>query len=595
MKSIGLWLICFFTAAALFAQSDENYGTGLLFDHVAFEREVEMTAEFSNDGRRAGDLPRWFSLRPYTPYPKNQGDINSCIGWAMGYAALTTQEAFRKGLTDRRIITKNAYSALFIYNQVKEGTCSSGAYVQNAAYFLKNRGDCKSTDFDFPYTDCERQPEEQLLTQSKENTIKDFVALFKKDTPAKIKVMRTKRSIAEGKPVVIGMRIRESLKKVNGQNPVWKPRATRDRNLGGHALSVIGYNDSLGIFEIMNSWGKEWGDHGFFFVSYKDFVENSVQGIQLVLNDLVLTESEMAAIQERKIYAYEKQQKAQYVRQQAVAEEDKAKQIQELAKQAKTQTNNPEKVASAETLLEQAQALLDQAADQKIQAELQERAAQYEIKEAELLTSVLAGDFLLRQPLTDEYGTLLQDANGNFQFENIQALWNGQYYELNKKDWEEGDMFQVMARNIKKDTYVYLFSVDGNNKAEIHWPRNQRFEADLNGQEATGAGEGALVGHNGAEILIPGNDRVLVRENLKNDFICVLYSHQRIDDFQQRINQLRDEYEGLFMERLQKAFKDILVPTDQITYDVQTMRCSLEKLEQGFAIPLVIKIENRKL
>ena len=79
-------------------------------------REVEMTADFSNDGQRAGDLTRWFSLRPYTPYPKNQGSINSCIGWAMGYAAMTTQRAFEKRITNRKEITDHAFSALFIYN-----------------------------------------------------------------------------------------------------------------------------------------------------------------------------------------------------------------------------------------------------------------------------------------------------------------------------------------------------------------------------------------------------------------------------------------------------------------------------------------------
>jgi hypothetical protein len=42
---------------------------------------------------------------------------------------------------------------------------------------------------------------------------------------------------------------------------------------GGHAMSVIGYDDYLegGAFQIMNSWGNEWGENGMGWVRYKDF------------------------------------------------------------------------------------------------------------------------------------------------------------------------------------------------------------------------------------------------------------------------------------------------------------------------------------
>ena len=574
------------------AQS-EDFSTGLLFDHEAFEQEVEMTATFSNDGQRAGDLPRWFSLRAYTPYPENQGSINSCIGWAMGYAALTTQEAFRQELTDRKVITENAYSALFIFNQVKEGSCASGAYIQTAAQFLKDNGDCKSTDFDFPFSDCDRQPTTLLAAESKIHAIKDFVALFKKDTPAKTKVVRTKRSIAEGKPVVVGMRIRESLKKVSAETPIWRPRPTRDRNLGGHALAVVGFNDSLGVFELMNSWGREWGDRGFFFVRYKDFAENTLQGLQLILPDTPLSEAELAAIYHRKLQVYEKQQAAQIAQQQAMAIADQAKNVQDIAQQAQAQSQDSMQIKSAEALLEQAQALLERASTEAKEAAVEKEQAEQLIWDTELETAALAGDFLLRVPLTDSFGTLITNADGSAQFETISSNWNGQYYELSKKNWEEGDYFQVMAHHIKKDNYVYLFSWDTNNKVEIHWPRNQRFKEHLNGYEVEGAGEGALVAYSNTEILIPGEDRVLVRENLEDDFICVLYSNQKIPNFQDRVRHLQEDCTGTFQERLEETFNDLLVPTNLINYEQQMMRCQIDRLENRGAIPLIIKVENQ--
>jgi hypothetical protein len=42
--------------------------------------------------------------------------------------------------------------------------------------------------------------------------------------------------------------------------------------VGGHALCVVGYDDNVGggAFKIANSWGKNWGKSGFFWLRYKD-------------------------------------------------------------------------------------------------------------------------------------------------------------------------------------------------------------------------------------------------------------------------------------------------------------------------------------
>ncbi len=44
---------------------------------------------------------------------------------------------------------------------------------------------------------------------------------------------------------------------------------------GGHAMCVVGYDDRLegGAFQIMNSWGPEWGENGIGWVRYGDFKE----------------------------------------------------------------------------------------------------------------------------------------------------------------------------------------------------------------------------------------------------------------------------------------------------------------------------------
>lgn len=46
-----------------------------------------------------------------------------------------------------------------------------------------------------------------------------------------------------------------------------------DKLLGGHAVLAIGYNDSLKLIIVRNSWGPEWGDNGYFYMPY-DYITN---------------------------------------------------------------------------------------------------------------------------------------------------------------------------------------------------------------------------------------------------------------------------------------------------------------------------------
>jgi hypothetical protein len=56
---------------------------------------------------------------------------------------------------------------------------------------------------------------------------------------------------------------------------LWRPSGMDESQMGmgGHAMCVIGYDDRKfgGAFQIMNSWGPEWGKDGVAWVKYGDF------------------------------------------------------------------------------------------------------------------------------------------------------------------------------------------------------------------------------------------------------------------------------------------------------------------------------------
>jgi hypothetical protein len=50
---------------------------------------------------------------------------------------------------------------------------------------------------------------------------------------------------------------------------------TTSERTGGHAMVIVGYSERRQAFKVMNSWGTEWGDGGFGWISYRAIRELS--------------------------------------------------------------------------------------------------------------------------------------------------------------------------------------------------------------------------------------------------------------------------------------------------------------------------------
>ena len=81
-----------------------------------------------------------------------------------------------------------------------------------------------------------------------------------------------KKALINGNPVVIGFDVYSSFLKINKKGIMLYP-SKNERNLGGHAVVIVGFNDNYlnnkGYFICRNSWGVEWGDKGYFYMPYE--------------------------------------------------------------------------------------------------------------------------------------------------------------------------------------------------------------------------------------------------------------------------------------------------------------------------------------
>ncbi len=266
MKYVLCSLLALTCSAIAIAQQPDAFASGLLLDDDAYDAQPRQAPE---DGSKA-ELPAAVDLSPFCPEVRHQGYIFSCVGWATGYGALSIQRAILNNCTDKQVITRNAHSALFLYNQIKPEDCDKGSRISDALSFLNTMGDCLARQFDFDVNDCAKKPDSTVSDQAKRYAIEDYLTLFGSKEKEAEKVRRVKVALAKNKPVVIGMLVLRNFYELKNAQ-YWHPGLGNTTPAGGHALVVVGYDDHKGAFRLMNSWGKNWGDGGYIWVKYKDF------------------------------------------------------------------------------------------------------------------------------------------------------------------------------------------------------------------------------------------------------------------------------------------------------------------------------------
>jgi hypothetical protein len=264
----------------------QKFTTGLIIDKEAY-RKLPRQSLYGDGGKSEDKALNGIykaDLKPFCPKVGHQGSIGSCVGWSSGYAALTIAEAIQENKAYKQEdISKKANSALFVYNQIKIGDCSQGARIEDAMEFLQKKGNIPAKDFDLVIENCDRKPSEKDLENAQKHRIQDFVTLFGEEDADLIKINKIKLSLVQRKPVVVAMELAENFQQVKKGDLFWFPEIGNTNSLGAHAMCVIGFDDGKNAFEIMNSWGDYWGEDGFVWVKYDDFVKRCYHAYQFTL------------------------------------------------------------------------------------------------------------------------------------------------------------------------------------------------------------------------------------------------------------------------------------------------------------------------
>jgi len=207
-------------------------------------------------------LPKSVDLRPTLSPVEDQGQLGSCTANALAGALEYLEIKGGRPLVD--------LSRLFIYYNervVEQSVASdSGAMLRDGIKTLAAQGVCSEKKWPYVTSAFTKKPSAACYAEAKKHIISSYHRI--------VSLSDMRACLAEGFPFVFGFSVYEGFEsaKVAKTGVLNLPRPG-EKQLGGHAVCAVGYEDKTKRLLVRNSWGPRWGMKGYFTLPY-DYVSN---------------------------------------------------------------------------------------------------------------------------------------------------------------------------------------------------------------------------------------------------------------------------------------------------------------------------------
>jgi C1A family cysteine protease len=204
-------------------------------------------------------LPTKVDLRSKCPSVLDQGQLGSCTANAIANMHKFTQ--MKEGKPE--IMSP---SRLFIYYNERdmEGTIpiDNGAYIRDGFKSISKQGVCPESMWKYVISHFATKPPANCFTEALNHQALQYMRLVQS-------LGQLKGCLAAGFPFVFGFTVYESFESQEVANTGIVPYPSDGEGVvGGHAVMAVGYDDANQRFIVQNSWGKHWGQKGFFTIPY---------------------------------------------------------------------------------------------------------------------------------------------------------------------------------------------------------------------------------------------------------------------------------------------------------------------------------------
>lgn len=248
------------------------------------ERFASIPLSTSSQIRHRG-LPSRADLSSNMPPIGNQGQQGSCVAWASGYAMKSYHEKVERRWNYDSPVTggsgNRVFSPAFIYNQINGGR-DDGSVISDALALMVRQGAAPWSAMPYKQNDYRTQPKAAVKRAASKYKAQSYRRLEGSNLDS------IKAELSKGNPIVFGIGVDDAF--YNLKDKVYDKN--QGQFYGGHAMTLVGYDDSKksprghrGAFKMINSWGTGWGDRGYGWISYKQWVASDAWA--LVLYDRV--------------------------------------------------------------------------------------------------------------------------------------------------------------------------------------------------------------------------------------------------------------------------------------------------------------------
>ena len=199
-------------------------------------------------------LPLSVDLRPECPPVYDQGNLGSCTANASGgLAHFLVKKLDLWNFMPSRL-------AEYYWTRVFEGDPGqdNGASVQDAVNTMTTYGVANEALWWYDVAKFAVKPGKNVVNDAAKHIVSQVYQINQNET-------EMKTCLSMGYPFAIGFTVYSSFDNI-GSDGVMPMPAAGESVLGGHAVLVVGYDDSRKMFIVRNSWGTSWGVNGYFYM-----------------------------------------------------------------------------------------------------------------------------------------------------------------------------------------------------------------------------------------------------------------------------------------------------------------------------------------
>jgi C1A family cysteine protease len=200
-------------------------------------------------------LPKRIDLRPVCSPVEDQGPLGSCVGNAVAGAI--------ELLEVKRLSKHTDISRLFIYYHarayINEVRNDSGAYIRDGIKAIRKVGAAREDLWPYVIDKFDDKPSDEAYADAADRKFKAYYRVLTLNAML--------NALTYGYPVVFGFTVYSSFMSdwTARTGEMSMPRRG-DREEGGHAVLAVGYDKKKEHIICRNSWGREWGDNGYFYM-----------------------------------------------------------------------------------------------------------------------------------------------------------------------------------------------------------------------------------------------------------------------------------------------------------------------------------------